>query len=228
MDCLFPRVYRASKEITKYSVVRLSQAESIERSSTGVGAMSMLKAYLFGKFCIRSGDHFWQGPEGCKAKELLCYLLIHRAAPQNREHLASVLWSDNTTSQSKKYLRQVLWQLHSACEAALGEAHGCLLLINPDSIQLNPEIELWTDVASFEQAFGRLRGETELNKECANALQSATELYHSAVSNNFSSSLQICSGLCNKKSKSSNDSPLRLQIGTKLVAYRERRRPGAP
>jgi DNA-binding SARP family transcriptional activator len=139
--------------------------------------MSNVKAYLFGKFSIRCGDRSWEGPEGCKAKELFCYLLVHRNVIHNREHLAGILWGDNTASQSKKYLRQVLWQLHSSCESSLGEAHSRLLLISQDSIRINPELELWTDIASFEQAFACPRSKTELDEECVSSLRSAAQLY---------------------------------------------------
>jgi len=139
--------------------------------------MSNVKAYLFGKFRIRCGDHSWDGPEGCKAKELFCYLLVHRNVIHNREHLASILWGDNTASQSKKYLRQVLWQLQSACEGSLGEAHGRLLLISTDSIRINPEIDLWTDIATLEQAFACLRSKTDLDEECISSLRSAAQIY---------------------------------------------------
>jgi DNA-binding SARP family transcriptional activator len=139
--------------------------------------MSSVNAYLFGKFCIHCGDHSWDGPEGCKAKELFSYLLVRRNVIHDREHLAGVLWGDNTASQSKKYLRQVLWQLQSACESSLGEAHGRLLLISPDSIRINPEIDLWTDIASFEQAFAFLRSKTELDEECVSPLREAAQIY---------------------------------------------------
>jgi DNA-binding SARP family transcriptional activator len=139
--------------------------------------MSIVEAYLFGQFRIRCGDHDWRGPEGCKAKELLCYLMINRAARHNREQLVSILWGDAATLQSKKHLRQVLWQLQSSCETSLKEANGSLLLISPDWIQINPEIELWTDVASFEQAYGCLRSERELNERCVDALRGAAQIY---------------------------------------------------
>src|SRR5262245_32267474 len=114
------------------------------RLPIGAGDMSVVEAYLFGQFRIRCGDDCWQGPEGCKSKELLSYLLIHSSARYNREQLISVLWGDAATLQSRKSLRQVLWQLQSACETSLKEADGNLLLISQDWIQINPEIELWT------------------------------------------------------------------------------------
>jgi DNA-binding SARP family transcriptional activator len=74
-------------------------------------------------------------------------------------------------------LRQVLWQLHSACESSLGEVHGRLLLISPDSIRINPEIDLWTDISSFERAFACLRSGRELDEECVSSLRGAAQLF---------------------------------------------------
>ena len=36
------------------------------------------------------------------------------AGPADRESLAALLWGENPTAQSKKYLRQALWQLQHA------------------------------------------------------------------------------------------------------------------
>jgi DNA-binding SARP family transcriptional activator len=110
-------------------------------------------------------------------QELLCYLLVHRAIPHQREFLASMLWGDNSTAQSKKYLRQALWQLHSACETYVGKSNGSLILVGPEWIQVNPEIELWTDVSDFEQAFDSLRNGGELNEQCALQLSNAVKIY---------------------------------------------------
>jgi DNA-binding SARP family transcriptional activator len=81
--------------------------------------MSQLSVRLFGKLSIRCNDRCVDGLTGSKVQELLCYLLLHRDRPHCREALASLLWSDVSTAQSKKYLRQALWQLQGAlrCQA---------------------------------------------------------------------------------------------------------------
>lgn len=139
--------------------------------------MPALRAYMFGRFCVQSGERVWHGPEGCKAQELFCYMLVHRAVRHKREHLASVLWGDSYTAQSKKYLRQALWQLNAACEAHLGTDGGRVMLVDLESVQVNPEIELWTDVADFEEALGCLRDGGELDEQGANRLRGAAQIY---------------------------------------------------
>ena len=76
--------------------------------------MSTLKICLFGKFYVRRNEQVLDGFDARKVQELFCYLLLHRDHSLSRETLASILWSETTTAQSKKNLRQALWQLQSA------------------------------------------------------------------------------------------------------------------
>ncbi len=76
--------------------------------------MSALRICLFGKFCVRRNEQVLDGFDARKVQELFCYLLLHRDHSLPRETLASLLWPDTTTAQSKKNLRQALWQLQSA------------------------------------------------------------------------------------------------------------------
>ena len=131
---------------------------------------------LFGQLSIARERRALDAPTGSKAQQLLAYLLIYRDRSHSREGLASLLWSDVSTMQSKKYLRQALWQLRSATASA---ADGGLLDITSDWARLNPRAALQLDVASFEQAFARTRGiaGTDLDDVQVAALQSAVELY---------------------------------------------------
>jgi DNA-binding SARP family transcriptional activator len=138
--------------------------------------MSKVKCYLFGQFHLQCDDRIWYGPESSKACELLCYLLVRWRQPQRREHLASLLWEDYSTAQSKKCLRQALWQLQSACASFLGAPPG-LILVTPEWVRLNPEVELWKDVSVFEQAYAALPKNTEMDAECAELLDNAVQLY---------------------------------------------------
>jgi DNA-binding SARP family transcriptional activator len=142
-----------------------------------VASLPKLNFYLFGKFRIRCQEQVWSGPENCKAQQLLWYLLIHRMEPQQREHLASLLWGDCPTAQSKKYLRKLLWQFQSVCESQLGMAPERLLLVTPEWIRLNPELDLWVDVASFEKALAEIQSFTELDEPGAEKLRRAARLY---------------------------------------------------
>ena len=73
--------------------------------------MTELSIQLFGKFTIQADGKRLGGFDSSKVQELLAYLLIYRDRPHPRESLAELLWEASSTAQSKKYLRQTLWQM---------------------------------------------------------------------------------------------------------------------
>jgi DNA-binding SARP family transcriptional activator len=141
--------------------------------------MSTLSIHLFGKFCVRRNEQILDGFDARKVQELFCYLLLHRDHSLPRETLAGLLWPDTTTIQSKKSLRQVLWQLQSALGSQHESARERVLLVEPDWVQLNSEANLWLDVAIFEQAFTLVQKMSghELDASKAQVLQNAVQLY---------------------------------------------------
>ena len=94
----------------------------------------------------------WTVSAACKVQELFCYLLLHRDRPHPREALSALLWRDIPTTQSKKYLRQALWQLQAALNCEAEETTARTFVIESDWIQFNPTADVWIDVAEFEQA----------------------------------------------------------------------------
>jgi DNA-binding SARP family transcriptional activator len=141
--------------------------------------MPLLSVTLFGKFGIKCDNEALSGLDAFKVQELFCYLLLHRDRPHSREALAGLLWGDSSTSQSKKYLRQALWQLQSALEAYERDECDRLLLVDNDWININSQARFWFDVAAFEEAFARARGVRgdSLDAQSADALERAIELY---------------------------------------------------
>ncbi|MCI0396119.1 MAG: bacterial transcriptional activator domain-containing protein [Chloroflexi bacterium] len=141
--------------------------------------MSILSISLFGKVHICWSEHTLCGLEARKAQELFCYLLLYRERPHCRETLSGLLWGGNSATQSKKYLRQALWQLQTTLDSGAESGHCPLLLVEADWIQLNPEAALWLDVAEFEQASTLAQGIAgrELDSQMAQALQAAVQLY---------------------------------------------------
>lgn len=139
----------------------------------------MLEVHLFGRFRVLCNGRVLRCVEARKVQELFCYLLLHRDDSLSREALASTLWPDTTTAQSKKYLRKALWQLQSALGPQTEPSCNRILLVQPEWIQLNPEADLWLDVAMFEQAFAAVQKLTggELNASQVTILQRAAELH---------------------------------------------------
>lgn len=145
---------------------------------TEVGGMPELSIHLLGKFCVQHDDQIVDGLEASKVQELFCYLLLHRDRPHSRERLSSLLWGESTTAQSKKYLRQTLWQLQAALDA-LDDQASSILLVTPGWLQINPDTHFWLDVAIFEQIFALVQGipGKELDDERARSLQGGVHLY---------------------------------------------------
>ena len=146
----------------------------------GAGAnVSAFRIYLFGEF-IAQYHHFEIEPfPSAKAKELFCYLLLHRDRSHSREVLASLLWGDCPTAQSKKYFRQTLWQLQQALHAHSPRNSSRLLRVDDESLRLDSQPQLWLDLAVFEQAFVSLRGIAgeQLNEQQGRSLYDAVSLY---------------------------------------------------
>ena len=140
--------------------------------------MSKLQFRLFGKFAASNGSDTLKGLEATKDQELLSYLLIHRNQHHSREALAGLLWSENSTERSKKYLRQSLWHLQAVFEpgSAAGEK---IILVEHDWLKLNPANRPWCDVAEFEDAFAASEGinGNQLDHTLARTLKQAVALY---------------------------------------------------
>lgn len=141
--------------------------------------MGTLNIRLFGKLQIQRGDQVLDESITQKARELLAYLLLYDRRMRSREILAALLWDKSATNQSLKYLRQTLWQLQAALESTNRDKAGHLLLVEADWIGLNPQADLWLDVAMFEQAFTRAQGVRGqlLDAQNARTLQDAAQLY---------------------------------------------------
>lgn len=141
--------------------------------------MSILSIQLFGKFCVQRNQRLLEGSDARKIQELFCYLLLHRDHSLPRETLASILWPETTTTQSKKNLRQSLWQLQSALGSHNEAANVRLILVDPDWVQLNSETDLWLDVAEFERVFNLVQKTPgqEIESSTAELLQNTVPLY---------------------------------------------------
>jgi DNA-binding SARP family transcriptional activator len=136
---------------------------------------------LFGQLQVQCGEQLLTDLYPRKLQELFCYLLIYRDRAHPRETLASLLWSDSSTAQSRRYLRQALWQFQTATTAHDGPVSQDILSANSDWVRINPTADLWLDVAVLEQAFARVQGISgyALDAAQAQALREAADLYRS-------------------------------------------------
>lgn len=134
---------------------------------------------MFGKFSVRRNNEPFKGLDAHKLQELFCYLLIYHNSPHPRESLATLLWCDSSTTQSRKYLRQALWQLQSALDSQTHANRESILHVESDWVSLNPLVEVWLDIVVFERAFSLARDVAGRNLEpaLAQSLVAAVELY---------------------------------------------------
>jgi DNA-binding SARP family transcriptional activator len=138
--------------------------------------MSNIKFFLFGKFHIEADDNVIPKIEPRKAEELLVYLLICRAQPQSREHLAEMLWGEGAPEQSKSYLRKALWQLQSFLESCGIQK---TLLVDGEWLQVNPDFDFWLDTEVLEKNFKDTQGirGKDLEKGQAASIKDAVNTY---------------------------------------------------
>lgn len=142
--------------------------------------MSVVQVSLLGKFEMRCAGVPVNGLEARKAQELLAFVLLERQRAYAREFLAEMLWGQRAPAQSKKYLRQTLWQIQSAL--ALHSENGqdtMPLAVDGEWVCFNPGCALWLDVADFEAAYDASQGipGNELDEERSAGLRQAIQLY---------------------------------------------------
>lgn len=120
-----------------------------------------LRIQLLGGFGLTYGDTRVSAVNSPRLRTLLAYLILHRAAPQPRQHLAFLLWPDSVEEQARTNLRNLVHLLRHALP------HGeCCLHSEGQALYWAPHVPYTLDVVEFEAAIR------------AGALQTAVELYH--------------------------------------------------
>jgi DNA-binding SARP family transcriptional activator len=120
--------------------------------------VATFQVHLFGKFNAHRDERELDCFPSAKAKELFCYLLLHRDRPHPRETLATLFWGECTPEQTRKYLRQTLWQLQHALHELSGRDCPDVMRVEKGSVRLDTGSDLWLDVTEFEQAFEPVKG----------------------------------------------------------------------
>ena len=129
-----------------------ASAEPVDSLDGGVGsadqpATPAYRLQLLGDFSLLVNGKSVTSAYTARPQSLFAYLALHRDAPQSRQSVAFLFWPDSAESQAHNNLRQLLHQ----CRKTLPEfAH--LLLVDANTIQLNPDADLSIDVADFQRA----------------------------------------------------------------------------
>src|SRR5881227_1855360 len=129
---------------------------------------------LLGDFSLIYADQQVTSLNTMRLQSLLAYLVLHRDAPQQRQHLAFLFWPDTTEAQARNNLRQLLHQLRQALPAG---KH--FLSADTQMLHWHPVTPFHLDVAEFEQALTLADAGTRRNDQQAlqAALEQADSLY---------------------------------------------------
>src|SRR5215216_3379491 len=102
---------------------------------------------LLGDFSLIYGDEPVTSVNTPRLHSLLAYLVLHRDAPQLRQHLAFLFWPDTSESQARTNLRQLLHQLRHTLPDA-----DRFLYADASTVCWRTDTAFQLDVAEFELA----------------------------------------------------------------------------
>lgn len=138
----------------------------------------MLEITMFGSGGLKYGEKKLAGFPNQVPYFLLCYLLLNRQHPHNREALAAVFWGDYSLASSRKMLRNTLWRLRQALSTA-GIPLDTYFRLEEDGICFLCTSPYYLDIEAFENVathFQDMPGQS-LTISQASALESAAALY---------------------------------------------------
>jgi DNA-binding SARP family transcriptional activator len=134
-----------------------------------------LQIRLLGDFRVMSGGKALTGLNAPRLQSLLAYLLLHRGAPQHRQHLAFLFWPDSTEAQARTNLRKVLLLLRQALPDA-----DRYLVLEGQSVCWSADAPIALDVADFERELASARRAPDEQAELA-SLERAASRYGGAL-----------------------------------------------
>src|SRR6266516_3488401 len=136
--------------------------------------MPTLHLRLLGDFSLIYADQQVTNLNTMRLRSLLTYLVLHRDAPQQRQHLAFLFWPDTTEAQARNNLRQLLHQLRQVFPEV---EH--FLAADTHTLYWHPLTPCYIDVTEFEQALAEASAATQRNDQHALqiALEQADSLY---------------------------------------------------
>ena len=135
-----------------------------------------LHVHLLGDFGLRYGDERLSTINTPRLQSLLAYLILHRAAPQTRQHLAFLFWPDSNEAQARTNLRQLLHELRQAMPDA-----DHFLYADHRTLHWRLDAPLNLDVAEFERELDRADSAERRHDldDMRAALKHAANLYQS-------------------------------------------------
>lgn len=126
--------------------------------------LSRIHIQLLGDFRLECDEKTVNAVNTPRLQSFLAYLILHRHAPQPRQHVSFVLWPDSSEAHARGSMRKLLHQLNHALPNT-----GQLLDVNAKTVRWHPNAAFTLDVAEFENAAGDF--------DSLPALRRAVELY---------------------------------------------------
>ncbi len=109
--------------------------------------MTSLQIQLLGNFRVTYTTDLITTINTPRLQALFTYLLLHRQAPQSRQHIAFCFWPDSSEKQAHTNLRKLLFQLRNALpepDRFLAQDHL--------TVQWRPDAPYRLDVADLQTA----------------------------------------------------------------------------
>jgi DNA-binding SARP family transcriptional activator len=110
-----------------------------------------LEIHLLGDFNFTYETAHVEILDSARLQSLLVYLLLHRQAPQSRQHLAFLLWPDTSERQAQSNLRNLLHRLRTAFVDIERFLH-----IDTRTLRWRDDAVFSLDVADFEAVAGEI------------------------------------------------------------------------
>ena len=161
--------------------------------------MAHLSVSLLGDFQVHIGNQRVDNFESVKVRALLAYLVVEADKAHRREQLAGFLWPDSPEARARRNLSQTLYNLRLQLGDKKRKEQSTLenqasvspfLLVQPDTIQLNPKGNTWLDVADFSRLLADSKSHNHQRLEecsrCLSKLEKATALYRGEFFEGFS------------------------------------------
>ena len=127
---------------------------------------------LLGGLSLVHGDQAVTAVHSPRLHSLLGYLLLHRDAPQLRQHLAFTFWPDSSEAQARNNLRQILHELRHALPDA-----DRFLLADARTAGWRADASFELDVGGLRVRAGRGRRQHGAEGPSASRCERAAELY---------------------------------------------------
>lgn len=165
--------------------------------------MGFYKIFLLGPFQVTVADRPRNQFDTEKTRALLAYLAVEHRLPQQRSHIAGLLWPGFSNDSAHSNLRLTLFRLRKTLETQgkgpiSQKIPACLVFPNRQSIQIAGPDVVWSDVQAFEDLLEQCRAhaahaahgahahaDSHACPECIDRLARAAALYRGDLLEDF-------------------------------------------